>query len=69
MAARGPHSRDFRVSWDESQMARDGLLFIGSKMSEVNPKLEPLLIVLKLISSGSSLKALLRSKLEPLLIS
>jgi ribosome-associated protein YbcJ (S4-like RNA binding protein) len=35
------------------------LLFIGLKISEPVLKLEPLLMVLELISSGSSLKSLL----------
>jgi hypothetical protein len=39
-------------------MAQSGLLFIGSKLSATVCKIEPLLIVLKLISSGSSLKLL-----------
>jgi hypothetical protein len=40
---------------------RGGLLFIISKILEVILKLESLLIVLELISSGSSLKLLLMS--------
>jgi hypothetical protein len=62
--------------WDESQITRDRLLFIGSKISEAAPKLESLLIVLELIRSGSSLKPLLivlelisnSSSLKPLLM-
>jgi hypothetical protein len=53
-----------------------GLLFIGLKIPEAGFKLEPLLIVLQLIRSGSSLKTvsddgIIRngSKLEPLPIS
>jgi hypothetical protein len=61
---RRPHDGDFRVFWDESQMTRGGLLFIGSKISEVVLKLEPLLIVLELISSSSSLKSLLMKVLS-----
>jgi hypothetical protein len=37
----------------ESEMTRDRLLFIGSNLSTAVHKREPLLIVLKLISSGS----------------
>jgi hypothetical protein len=55
---RRPHDGDFRVFWDESKMTRDGQLFIGSKILKSVLKLEPLLIVLKLISIGSSLKPL-----------
>jgi hypothetical protein len=40
-------------------MTWDGLLFICLKLSEAVLKLEPLLIVLELISSGSGLKPLL----------
>jgi hypothetical protein len=36
-------------------MTQGGLLFIGSKILEAVLKLEPLLIVLELISNGSSL--------------
>jgi hypothetical protein len=61
---RRPHDGDFRAFWDESQTTRGGLLFIGSKISEVVLKLEPLLIVLELISSSSSLKSLLMKVLS-----
>jgi hypothetical protein len=40
-------------------MTWDGLLFICLKLSEAILELEPLLIVLELISSGSGLKPLL----------
>jgi hypothetical protein len=58
------------------EMTRGELLFIGLKLSSTVLKLEPILIVLKLISSDSGLKSLLMNvlsaavlKLEPLLIS
>jgi hypothetical protein len=62
---RGDHTaRTLEFFWDESQTTRGGLLFVGSKISEAVLKLEPLLIVLKLISSGSSLKPLLMNILS-----
>jgi hypothetical protein len=58
------------------EMTRGELLFIGLKLSSTVLKLEPMLIVLKLISSDFGLKSLLMNvlsatvfKLEPLLIS
>jgi hypothetical protein len=44
-------------------MSWGGLLFIGSKVSKVILNLQLLLIVLKLISSGSGLKPLLMKAL------
>jgi hypothetical protein len=41
-----------------------GLIFIGSKISEAVLELEPLLIVLELISNGSNLKLLLMNALS-----
>jgi hypothetical protein len=43
----------------KSETTRGGLLFIGSKLSAAVLKLEPLLIVLEHINSGSDLKPLL----------
>jgi hypothetical protein len=58
------------------EMTRGELLFIGLKLLSTVLKLEPILIVLKLISSDSGLKSLLMNvlsatvfKLEALLIS
>jgi hypothetical protein len=45
-------------------MIRGMLLFIGSKLLAAVCKIKPLLIVLKLISSGSSLKLLLMKVLS-----
>jgi hypothetical protein len=43
----------------KNETTRGMLLFIGSKLSTTVLKLEPMLIFLELISSGSSLKPLL----------
>jgi hypothetical protein len=43
----------------KSETSQSGLLFIGSKLSATVCKREVLLIVLELISSGSSLKPVL----------
>jgi hypothetical protein len=48
----------------KSEMTWGELLFIGSKLSTTVCKIEPLLIVLELISSGSSLKPLLMKVLS-----
>jgi hypothetical protein len=45
-------------------MTKGGLLFIGSKLSAMVCKIELLLIVLKLINNGSSLKPLLMKVLS-----
>jgi hypothetical protein len=52
-------SRDLESFGIKNKMTWDGLLFICLKLSEAVLKLEPLLIVLELISSGSGLKPLL----------
>jgi hypothetical protein len=57
----GGNLESFRM---KSKMTRAGLLFIGSKLSAVILKLEPMLIVLELISSGSDLKQLLMNVLS-----
>jgi hypothetical protein len=48
----------------KSEMTRGELLFIGSNLSATVLKLEPLLIVLELINSGSGLKLLLMNVLS-----
>jgi hypothetical protein len=47
----------------KNKTTRGDLLFIGSKLSAAVYKLEPLLIVLELISNGSGLKLLLMNVL------
>jgi hypothetical protein len=47
------------------ETTRCGLVFIGLKLSVTTPKLEPLLIVLELISNDSDLKPLLMKVLSP----
>jgi hypothetical protein len=56
----GGHLESFGM---KSKPTCDGLLFIGSKLLASVLKLESLLIVLELISSGSGLKPLLRKVL------
>jgi hypothetical protein len=48
----------------KNETTRGGLLFIGLKLSAPIYKLEPLLIVLELINSGSGLKLLLMKVLS-----
>jgi hypothetical protein len=48
----------------KSETTRRGLLLIGLKLSVAVCKLEPLLIVLELISNGFSLKPLLMKVLS-----
>jgi hypothetical protein len=48
----------------KSKMTRGGLLFIDLKLSVTVLKLEPLMIVLKLITSSSSLKLVLMKVLS-----
>jgi hypothetical protein len=52
-------SRDLESFGIKHKTTWDGLLFICLKLSETVLELEPLLIVLELISSGSGLKPLL----------
>jgi hypothetical protein len=48
----------------KNETTQGGLLFIGLKLSAPVYKLEPLLIVLELINSGSGLKLLLMKVLS-----